>query len=184
MRNLVMKPSSYKLKNGRTLSIREAEANDARGVLDYLDIIAGETEFLSFEPGEFEPSEAEEGEFLDKCRESENRLFLLAMMDEVIAGTLSFTGGDRVRLRHCGELGLSVRKECWGLGIGALMLERLICWARESGVVKKVNLRVRTDNQRAIRLYERMGFLHEGRIRKAFYVNGRYFDEYWMGLEL
>jgi RimJ/RimL family protein N-acetyltransferase len=50
--------------------------------------------------------------------------------------------------------------------------------------VKKINLRVRTDNQRAIRLYERKGFGIEGTSRKEILLDGSYFDHHWMGLEL
>jgi RimJ/RimL family protein N-acetyltransferase len=45
-------------------------------------------------------------------------------------------------------------------------------------------LRVRTDNQRAILLYERKGFAKEGTIRKEILLDGKYFDHHWMGLEL
>ena len=79
---------------------------------------------------------------------------------------------------------MSVRKRYWGHGIGSLMLDTLIDWARGTGIVKKINLRVRTDNQRAISLYARKGFANEGTIRKEMLLDGRYFDHHWMGLEL
>jgi RimJ/RimL family protein N-acetyltransferase len=79
---------------------------------------------------------------------------------------------------------MSVRKQYWGLGIGSLMLDTLIEWARANQIVKKINLRVRTDNQRAIRLYERKGFVIEGTSRKEILFYGSYFDHHWMGLEL
>jgi RimJ/RimL family protein N-acetyltransferase len=79
---------------------------------------------------------------------------------------------------------MSVRKQYWGLGIGSLMLDTLIEWARSTQIVKKINLRVRTDNQRAILLYERKGFVMEGTIRKEIFLDGKYFDHHWMGLEL
>ncbi|MFC1975012.1 GNAT family N-acetyltransferase [Chloroflexota bacterium] len=84
----------------------------------------------------------------------------------------------------CREIGISVQKQYWGLGIGALMLDRLIEWARDTQIVTKINLRVRTDNQRAILLYEGKGFIKEGTIRKEIRLAGQYFDHYWMGLEL
>ena len=79
---------------------------------------------------------------------------------------------------------MSVRKQYWGLGIGSLMLDTLIAWAQDTQIVKKINLRVRTDNQRAIRLYERKGFVIEGTSRKEILLDGSYFDHHWMGLEL
>ena len=79
---------------------------------------------------------------------------------------------------------MSVRKQYWGLGIGSLMLDALIAWARDTQIIKKINLRVRTDNQRAIALYERKGFVFEGTIRREIFLDGKFFDHHWMGLEL
>jgi len=79
---------------------------------------------------------------------------------------------------------MTVRKRYWGLGIGSLLLDALIEWAREGGVIKKINLRVRADNGRAIALYQSKGFVNEGTIRKEIFLNGTYFDNHLMGLEL
>jgi hypothetical protein len=49
-----MKPPKYELKNGHVLLIREVAVNDARAVLDYVQGISGESDFLSSGPGEFE----------------------------------------------------------------------------------------------------------------------------------
>ena len=51
-------------------------------------------------------------------------------------------------------------------------------------IVKKINLRVRSDNERAIQLYKHKGFIIEGTIRKEIILNGNYYDHHWMGLEL
>jgi RimJ/RimL family protein N-acetyltransferase len=79
---------------------------------------------------------------------------------------------------------MSVRREYWGLGIGSLMLDTLIEWARGAGFVKKIDLRVRTDNPRAIRLYQSRGFVIEGILRREMFLREEYFDLYWMGLQL
>jgi len=179
-----MEPRKYELKDRRVLLIREAAVEDARAVLDYVEGISGESDFLSFGPGEFELTESEEQEFIRKCLASDNQLYILGLIDDTIVATLNFSGGRRPRVRHSGEFGMSVRKQYWGLGIGSLMLDTLIDWARHTQIVKKINLRVRTDNQRAILLYERKGFVKEGTSRKEILLDGKYFDHHWMGLEL
>lgn len=181
---LAMEPRNYQLKNGHVLLIREAAVEDARAILDYLEGISGESDFLSFGPGEFELTETEEEDVLRKYRNSVNQLYLLGLIDNTIVATLSFSGGRRPRVRHSGEFGMSVRKRYWGLGIGSLMLDTLIDWARGTRIVKKINLRVRTDNHRAIALYKRKGFVIEGTIRREVCLDGKYFDHHWMGLEL
>lgn len=174
----------YDLNNGRVLLIREATAEDARAVLDYIEISSGESGFLSFGPGEFELSEAEEENVLYRYHDSDNQLYILGLIEDTIVATLIFSAGRRSRIRHSGEFSMSVRKQFWGLGIGSFMLDTLIDWAKGTHIVKKINLRVRTDNQRAIVLYKGEGFVIEGTIRKEIFLDGMYFDHYWMGLEL
>jgi RimJ/RimL family protein N-acetyltransferase len=179
-----MESRKHELKSGRVLLIREVAVEDARAVLDYVERISGESDFLSFGPGEFELTEPEEQDFIRKCRASDNQLYILGSIDDTIVSTLVFSAGRRPRVRHSGEFGMSVREEYWGLGIGSQMLDTLIAWARDTQIVKKINLRVRTDNQRAIRLYRRKGFVNEGTIRKEILLDGSYFDHHCMGLEL
>lgn len=174
----------FTLQDGRQLLIRRVETDDAAALLEYTECISGETDFVSFGPGELGLSLSEEVEFIRGRQAADNELFIQAAIEDRIVGLLSFAAGGRPRTRHAGELGKSVRKECWGLGIGSRLLDSLIDWARESGIVTKLNLRVRTDNDRAISLYRHKGFAIEGTIRRDFRINGKYFDHYWMGLEL
>lgn len=164
--------------------MREVAVEDAPCVLDYVHAISAESDFLSFGPGEFEITLLEEEEHIRKNLDADNQLFMLGLIEGEIVALLSFSSGKRPRLRHSGGFGLSVRKQYWGLGIGSVMLETLIQWARDNGIIKKINLRVRTDNLRAIQLYERLGFTKEGTIHKEIFLDGEYFDTYWMGLEL
>ena len=97
---------------------------------------------------------------------------------------MSFSGGQRNRIKHYGEFGITVQKKHWGTGIGSLMLDTFIAWAKNSNIIKKINLRVRTDNKRAISLYEQKGFVKEGTIRKEIIIDSKFYDHYWMGLEL
>ncbi|NIS80655.1 MAG: GNAT family N-acetyltransferase [Anaerolineales bacterium] len=179
-----MKAQNYELEDNRVLQIREAVVEDARAVLEYVEGVSSESDFLTFGPGEFELTEREEEEFLRKCLASDNQLFILGTIDDTIVATLNFSAGHRPRVRHSGEFGMSVRKQYWGLGIGSLMVDTFIDWARDTQIVKKINLRVRTDNHRAILLYERKGFVKEGTIHKEIFLDGKYFDHHWMGLEL
>ncbi len=179
-----VEPRQHELKNGCVLFIRAARAEDARAVLDYVGVVSGESDFLTFGPGEFELTEAQEEDYLRKCRDSDNQLYLVGLIADQIASTLSFSAGRRPRVRHSGEFGLSVRKPYWGLGIGSFMLDALIDWAKATQIVKKINLHTRTDNHRAIALYKRKGFVIEGTISRGIFLRGEYFDHYSMGLEL
>jgi RimJ/RimL family protein N-acetyltransferase len=164
--------------------IREAAVDDAQALIDFAHSVSGESDFLSFGPGEFDLTVTQQEEYLQNCLDSDNKLYLVALIDRIIVGRLNFIGGRRPRMRHSGGFGMVIQKQVWGLGIGGLMLDTLIQWAGESGIVTKINLQVRTDNHRAMALYQRKGFITEGTLRKEIFLNGQYFDLYWMGLEL
>jgi RimJ/RimL family protein N-acetyltransferase len=172
------------MKNNLWLTLRRAEPRDAEKVLAYLNQVAGESENITFGPGEFELSVEEERAFLRQTTESPTSLYVIAEIAGEIAGTLSFNAGKRPRLQHAGEFGMTVLRRYWNLGIGSRMLAYLIDWARETGTIRKINLRVRVDNLPAIHLYEKYGFVQEGRLTREFYLHGQFVDVYIMGLQL
>ena len=179
-----MIPVDYQLPNGETLHIRQAEPEDAAAVIRHIEEISGESNFVSMAPGEFGISEEEEMQILKQFRDAENQLFILGTIGEEVIVLLNFSARNRPRLRHTGSLGMSVVKKYWGLGIGGRMLDILLEWARQTGVITKINLQVRPTNHRAIRLYLSRGFIVEGRISRTMYIDGAYADSYAMGLEL
>lgn len=175
---------TFPLRDGRILRLRPATPADAPALVAYRDQVSGESNFLSFGPGERPVTVEQEEAFVRELQETDNGLLLLALLAGELVGVLTFRGGDRPRLRHAGGFGISVRRPYWGLGIGSLLLDELIRWARAGGVITKINLRTRTDNERAIRLYEAKGFVREGTISRDLRIDGVYYDNYWMGLEL
>jgi len=179
-----MGPIAARTRDGRLFLLREAEAGDAASVLAYVDHVCRETDYLTFGPGEFTMTLEQEQDYLAQCRESEHCLYLLAFLDGEIVGSLTFQAGKRPRVRHTGEFGISVRQAYWGIGIASALIDALVAWARERGVVRKIDLRVRADNARAIALYERKGFVVEGRLSNEICVGGVFYDHLCMGLDL
>lgn len=163
------------------ISIREARPEDARELLRFIHQISFESDFLSFGPGEFDLNEEQEAEFLRRSLECSNRIYMVAFEGEKAIGTVNFSGGSRPRTCHSGELGLSVARSHWGQGIGTRLLQHLIAWAEAHATVDKLQLQVRVDNDRAIALYQRLGFEHEGTIKRAMAIDGVYYDSHLMG---
>ena len=177
-------PYRFNLKSGTVASIREARAADAKALIDYLDNVSGETNFLTFGAGEFDLGEAEEAAFLEMCHTDEGQLYLVAVAENRIVATLHFAAGRRARVRHSGEFGMSVSRGYWGEGIGSALIDALVAWAKQTFFVKKINLRVRENNERARHLYEFKGFKPEGTLTNEMYVDGKYYDLVAMGLSL
>ena len=168
--------------HGREFFIREAREEDAEALLDALNNISGETDFLNFGSGEFHVTVDEERKLIRSYASTDNQLFLVVWVEDVIAGVALLTGGRRPRDYHRAELGMSLRKAVWGHGVGSQLLDVLIDWARRTAVITKIDLLVHVDNTRALRLYEKKGFTREGRLTRQLLINGTYHDQYAMGL--
>lgn len=70
-------------------------------------------------------------------------------------------------------------------GIGKLLLNHLIDWAKQSENIEKIVLQVRSTNIRAISLYKKMGFIEEGLLKNNIKIDkGHYIDDIIMGLNL
>lgn len=177
-----MFPKITTLKNGKELTIREARAADSPQMIDYVNRVAGETDFLTFGGGEFWMTVEEESKFVEDHYSSENQIFLLAMVDEEIIGILNVDGTPKKRLKHCVDFGISVLRSHWGLGVGSTLMNSMIEWAKSTGVIRKINLHVLAENKRAISFYKKIGFEEEGFIKRDTFVNGEFKDSYVMGL--
>jgi len=173
-----------KIKNGQDLVIRKAEKKDAQIMLDYLNIVGGESDNLLFGANEFMMTVEQEEGFIESLNSSETSVILVGFIDEkvVCIGTLS--APLRERISHQGDVAMSVLKEYWGLGVGSLLMSAIIDFAKNTGKLEILHLGVKADNLRAIKLYEKNGFQEIGCYSKFFKINGEYYDEILMNLYL
>ena len=82
------------------------------------------------------------------------------------------------------SLGMGIADGYRSVGLGTRLLEGVIDWARERGA-HKVVLEVWPHNTRAIGLYEKLGFVVEGRYRRHWRRrDGSLWDSLQMGLVL
>jgi len=93
-------------------------------------------------------------------------------------------GFSDINKRHrSAEVGLFVGlPELWGRGLGRDVLSTLLRFGFEEMNLQRIYLRVFAENERAIHLYESLGFQHEGRWRQAEFRHGRYHDLLWMSV--
>ena len=75
------------------------------------------------------------------------------------------------------EVGLFIGdKSYWNRGFGSEVMGLLLRYGFTTLNLHRIYLRVFEDNPRAIRAYEKSGFIHEGRLRQAEFHDGHYFD--------
>ncbi len=84
------------------------------------------------------------------------------------------------RRRHAAGLGMSVRDDWQGRGIGTALLAAAIDLADNWLNLRRIELTVYTDNAEALALYRKFGFEIEGTLADFAFRNGSYIDAYTM----
>ncbi len=162
--------------------IREARIEDAELLLKHAKKVYREGRNLLTAPEEFTVTIKQEEEWLLENIEK-GHLTLVAEQDSQIIGMLNATRGSRIRVKHICMFGISIQEEYCNNGLGRKMIIRLLDWAKADHQIEKVCLEVFAHNERAIHVYEKLGFKVEGRKEKHVkFEDGTYSDELIMGL--
>jgi RimJ/RimL family protein N-acetyltransferase len=157
----------------KVFEIREATEEDAGRLQEFVAGVISERLPVLLEKSS-PPSIDQERDFIRRVLEP-GGVILVATIGDRIVGLLDFHREKRPQAAHGGGFGMSVAKEYRRQGIGSALLEALIAWA-QSRSVWRLELEVFESNDRAIRLYEKMGFQLEGRRRKAVVVGNERLD--------
>ncbi|MBR5949755.1 MAG: GNAT family N-acetyltransferase [Clostridia bacterium] len=162
--------------------IRKLNKNDAKALIEYSKYIGGESNNLTFGEEGFQISLEDEKGYIESVNSSERSIMLGAFVcDELIAdGSLH---AHARRMSHRAELGISVRKPYWNMGIGKKLMLELIGFAKECGI-ELIDLQVLEINKAAIHLYESFGFEIIGKIPAFFKIGDEYFDAIAMCLDI
>jgi RimJ/RimL family protein N-acetyltransferase len=167
--------------NGINYTIRSAIEKDARELSDLRLQIDGETENLDREKGEAFIDEQGFQQIIKIDSENERNVFLVAVVHDRIVGFSRCEGNQLKRFAHKVEFGVCVLQEFWGYGIGKNLLEQSISWADSNGI-KKITLNVLETNEKAIKLYQNLGFEIEGILKNdKILSDGQYYNTIVMG---
>ena len=110
----------------------------------------------------------------------DGHLHLVAERGGHVVGSAGLHPSPQLRRRHCAALGISVALQAQGQGVGKVLLQALCDYADNWAQLLRLELTVFTDNQRAIALYRRCGFVHEGMHRAYALRQGQYADVHAM----
>ena len=182
---MIYTEKNFFLKASRLCTLRSAAPSDAAAMIEFLRISNEETYFMMRYPEEITLTEEEETTILKNWEAQPNKLLLLALIDGEIVGSCGITPvAEHLKTQHRGRFGISVKQAYWGSGIGSLLLQEILSFAKKNGI-KQIELGVYSDNLRAQKLYERFGFTEWGRLPNAYKLkDGSYRDEINMALTL
>lgn len=166
------------------LHIREATESDAAEILSIRKSIISQNEFFIPTSEEF---------YIDIESQRKKTITIsqrggvtfVAEDDERIVGFLVFTRNSMKRLNHTGLFGMGILEGYRNQGVGTKLLSQLIDWAKTQEGIEKICLGVFSANERAIKVYEKIGFKIEGREKRQIkFEDGRYADNVLMALYL
>ncbi|MEG0942683.1 MAG: GNAT family N-acetyltransferase [Angelakisella sp.] len=159
--------------------IRPIAIGDARGVNNlrrmpgvFENILGIPSERLKRSEDFIEHMETNSHQFVAVCKDENGT--------EIIIGTAGLVVSANHRLRHSGGIGIMVHKDYQNAGVGTALMKALLDVADNWLMLVRVELTVFADNERAIHLYEKLGFEKEGLRRMAAIRNGEYADEFAM----
>ena len=154
-----IKDIEFRLKDGRTAVLRNPGDEDIQGMLDYLYISAGETDFILRYPEECSKYTPEgEKALFDRMNDSENETMLACIVDGKVAGNCQVSWSTGLKTKHRAKIGIALLKEYWNQGIGTRMFEEMIRIAESNPDIIQMELDFIEGNSRARALYEKMGF--------------------------
>ncbi|HEU5248037.1 MAG TPA: GNAT family N-acetyltransferase [Candidatus Udaeobacter sp.] len=117
-------------------------------------------------------------ELLTKSGEGDH--ILVAVIDGEVVGVIGLHTSSRPRVNHKGEIGMMVRDDWQGKGVGTAMMRAVIDLADKWLNLARIELTVFKDNEPAIALYRKFGFEIEGTHRKYAFRDGEFMDAYTM----
>ncbi len=105
---------------------------------------------------------------------------LVAEIDGEVVGHIGLEVNPSPRRRHAGAFGIAVKDACQGKGVGGNLLSAAVDLSDNWLNLVRLELTVFTDNEAAISLYKRHGFVIEGEFSFYAFRNGEYVSAYQM----
>jgi RimJ/RimL family protein N-acetyltransferase len=166
---------SFITRNGQKVVLRTLKWEDLDDLLELVNSLVDEKAEIA-RTEKF--SREEEIDWLSKALsrlEKDEILYIIAeITGKVVAvSEISKRGGYE---KHVGVIGIAVRSGFRDLGIGTEMMKALVEQAQEMDL-KVLTLTAFASNKRAIRVYEKVGFVQTGRVPKKHFKEGKYIDE-------
>ncbi|MGM0852716.1 MAG: N-acetyltransferase family protein [Bacillota bacterium] len=161
--------------------IRTALIEDAEAVLDIQREVIKEKAYFIAVSEEFNKTVEEHQAWIKKIIEHERETMFVAEFNGKVVGWIVFRSQERKRMHHTGSIAIMLQKDYRNKGIGKLLINEILSWAERHPVIEKVSLGTFSTNSRAIELYNKLGFVEEGRKVKEFKISeDKYVDDVLM----
>lgn len=156
--------------------LRSLEEKDAKGMLEWMT----DKEITQYMQAEFANRTIEDClEFINKSHNDENNKHFAVCNDaDEYLGTISLKNISK--RDKSAEYAVIFRKCSLGTGVSLAATKELLRRAFEEIGLNRVYLDVLCENQRAIKFYDKVGFVEEGIWKQHFFLKGQYHDIMWL----
>jgi RimJ/RimL family protein N-acetyltransferase len=167
-----------------TFSIRELNPDDAPQMRE-LRLLGLQTDSFAFGASYETESLQPLAFFESRCTSSDGNVLFGAFVEEELVAITSIVREQGLKTKHhAGIYAVYTHPNFRGQGISGALLRKAINTAKEWQGLEFIQLGVATNNPAAIAVYKKAGFKTWGTQEAALMVNGEYFDEHYMALDL
>jgi len=181
---LSFSPQTHLLKQGSTVVIREAQVEDAAALNQLIRAYLKDSAYIPLEVEEFTKTQAETQQWITAMQQSPNSILLVVTHEGQLIGNIDVTGNPRKALQHTAILGMGLLASWRGCGIGTLLVQGVLDWARMTSQLELLWLQVYEENKAGVALYRKHGFETKGSMPAFIKVGGKYYTNQIMQLEL
>ena len=100
------------------------------------------------------------------------RVFIAVNEKNDIVGHIDLKSYNQNYTNHRAIMGMGVHRDCRKMGLGSLLVESVIEWAKRETAIERIDLWVLSENGPAIRLYNKLGFQKIGAVEDMFRIDG------------
>jgi RimJ/RimL family protein N-acetyltransferase len=170
------------LLKGKNIILRSFEKKDMKRVSEIFNDPKVNQFDLNFRAGfshEFMEKEYDD-ELKEALKDTGNDGFIIENLNGEAAGELGYWRSRNARNIYM--IGISIGSDYWSCGYGQDAITTLLKYLFLSREAVKVELIVRETNPRAIRCYEKCGFVKEVYLRDSDFAGGKTLSYHYMGV--
>jgi len=175
-----MKPTKFTTKSGEEITIRLATEDDASALLamklEYLE----NTKTIPLYKDEYPTILTFEIQLIKRLEEEKNSVLFVAESNNELIGNIDLNGNQRLKLFHTSVIGMGIRAEWRGKGVGSALLNVALQWSISNPFITLLWLEVYDTNEAGKNLYKKMGFKECGRINDFFCEDNVFIDKITM----
>ena len=164
-------------KTGIQVLVRPAVVDDAQAILNLKRGYIKNTTTLPLTLNEYPDDLKKETKLITDYEESNNSIFLIAQHEQQLIGNLDLTGSKRIKTNHTAMIGMGIHQDWRNQGLGKILMECALDWAKNHSKITLVWLEVYATNTLGLHLYKSCGFKVGGIVENFFKEGKQYIDK-------